>query len=264
MVTISNLSKKNTIPHQPTSERIGFENLPRHLAIIMDGNGRWAKERNLSRIEGHRAGAESVRVIVRSCRKIGIPVLTLYAFSKENWQRPSREVQALWRLLSRYLKSELREMMENSIRLNAIGDIQELPKAVYRLLVDTMEQTAANRDMILNLALSYSGRSEIVKAAQKLATTCVKGELKPSEIDEEIFSNNLYTADMPDPDLLIRTSGEQRISNFLLWQMAYTELYVSPIYWPDFREPELMEALDDYQRRERRFGKTGDQKGKEA
>ncbi len=264
MVTISNLSKKNTIPHQPTSERIGFENLPRHLAIIMDGNGRWAKERNLSRIEGHRAGAESVRVIVRSCRKIGIPVLTLYAFSKENWQRPSREVQALWRLLSRYLKSELREMMENSIRLNAIGDIQELPKAVYRLLVDTMEQTAANRDMILNLALSYSGRSEIVKAAQKLAATCVKGELKPSEIDEEIFSNNLYTADMPDPDLLIRTSGEQRISNFLLWQMAYTELYVSPIYWPDFREPELMEALDDYQRRERRFGKTGDQKGKEA
>ncbi len=264
MVTISNLSKKNTIPHQPTSERIGFENLPRHLAIIMDGNGRWAKERNLSRIEGHRAGAESVRVIVRSCRKIGIPVLTLYAFSKENWQRPSREVQALWRLLSRYLKSELREMMENSIRLNAIGDIQELPKAVYRLLVDTMEQTAANRDMILNLALSYSGRSEIVKAAQKLAATCVNGELKPSEIDEEIFSNNLYTADMPDPDLLIRTSGEQRISNFLLWQMAYTELYVSPIYWPDFREPELMEALDDYQRRERRFGKTGDQKGKEA
>jgi undecaprenyl diphosphate synthase len=264
MVTISNLSKKNTIPHQPASERIGFENLPRHLAIIMDGNGRWAKERNLSRIEGHRAGAESVRVIVRSCRKIGIPVLTLYAFSKENWQRPSREVQALWRLLSRYLKSELREMMENSIRLNAIGDIQELPKAVYRLLVDTMEQTAANRDMILNLALSYSGRSEIVKAAQKLAVTCVNGELKPSEIDEEIFSNNLYTTDMPDPDLLIRTSGEQRISNFLLWQMAYTELYVSPIYWPDFREPELMEALDDYQRRERRFGKTGDQKGKEA
>jgi undecaprenyl diphosphate synthase len=264
MVTISNLSKQNTFSHQPALERVTIENLPRHLAIIMDGNGRWAKERNLSRIEGHRAGAESVRVIVRSCRKIGIPVLTLYAFSKENWQRPSREVQALWRLLSKYLKSELEEMVENSIRLNALGDIQELPKAVHRLLVDTMKQTATNRDMILNLALSYSGRSEIVRAAQKLATACVAKELKPAEIDEAIFSTNLYTADMPDPDLLIRTSGEQRISNFLLWQMAYTELYVSPVYWPDFREPQLREALADYQRRERRFGKTGEQQGKEA
>ena len=224
MVTIPNLSKKNTISDQPASERVTRENLPRHLAIIMDGNGRWAKERNLSRIEGHRAGAESVRVIVRSCRKIGIPVLTLYAFSKENWQRPSREIQALWRLLSKYLKSELGEMMENSIRLNAIGDIQELPKSVHRLLVDTMEKTGANRDMILNLALSYSGRSEIVLAAQKLAVTCLAKELQPAEIDEVIFANHLYTADMPDPDLLIRTSGEQRISNFLLWQMAYTEL----------------------------------------
>ena len=264
MITTTDLSQKNTLPQQPASSKVAPENLPRHLAIIMDGNGRWAKERNLSRIEGHRAGAESVRVIVRSCRKIGIPVLTLYAFSKENWQRPSREVQALWRLLGRYLKSELGEMMENSIRLNAIGDIQELPKSVHRLLLDTMKQTAANRDMILNLALSYSGRSEIVRAAQKLAATCVKKQLKPSEIDEAVFSNNLYTADMPDPDLLIRTSGEQRISNFLLWQMAYTELYVSPVYWPDFREPELMEALVDYQRRERRFGKTGEQKAKET
>jgi undecaprenyl diphosphate synthase len=264
MVTIPNLSKKNTIPGQPASERVTRENLPRHLAIIMDGNGRWAKERNLSRIEGHRAGAESVRVIVRSCRKIGIPVLTLYAFSKENWQRPSREVQALWQLLSKYLKSELGEMLENSIRLNAIGDIQELPKSVHRLLVETMEKTGANRDMILNLALSYSGRSEIVRAAQKLAARCMAKELQPAEIDEVIFSHNLYTANMPDPDLLIRTSGEQRISNFLLWQMAYTELYVSPVYWPDFREPELMEALADYQRRERRFGKTGEQKEKEV
>jgi undecaprenyl diphosphate synthase len=264
MVTNPNLSKKNTFSHQPDLERVTLGNLPRHLAIIMDGNGRWARERNLSRIEGHRAGAESVRVIVRSCRKIGIPVLTLYAFSKENWQRPSREVQALWRLLSRYLKSELGEMMQNSIRLNALGDIEQLPRAVHRLLVDTMKQTATNRDMLLNLALSYSGRSEIVRAARKLAAACVEKELKPSEIDEEIFSTNLYTADMPDPDLLIRTSGEQRISNFLLWQMAYTELYVSPVYWPDFREPQLMEALADYRRRERRFGKTGEQKGKEA
>ena len=263
MVTIPNLSKENTIPDQPATERPSLERLPQHLAIIMDGNGRWARERNLSRIEGHRAGAKSVRVIVRACRRIGIPILTLYAFSKENWQRPSREVQALWRLLSRYLKSELEEMMEHSIRLNALGDIRELPKSVYRLLVDTMRQTEANREMLLNLALSYSGRSEIVRAAQELAAACVAKHLKPAEIDELLFSKHLHTADMPDPDLLIRTSGEQRISNFLLWQMAYTELYVSPVYWPDFREPQLLEALADYQRRERRFGKTGEQKEKE-
>ncbi len=155
-------------------------------------------------------------------------------------------------------------MMEHSIRLNAIGDIQELPKSVNRLLVDTMNKTSANSEMLLNLALSYSGRTEIVRTAQKLAAACVANQLKPEEIDEVIFSQNLYTSDMPDPDLLIRTSGEQRISNFLLWQMAYTELYVSPIYWPDFREAQLMEALADYQRRERRFGKTGEQQAKEV
>ncbi len=253
-----------TNPKQPATERLSSEKLPQHLAIIMDGNGRWAQERNLSRIDGHRAGAESVRTIVRACRRIGIPIVTLYAFSKENWQRPSREVQALWRLLRDYLKSELNEMMENGIRLNALGDIQELPKNVYRLLTDTMNKTAGNREMILNLALSYSGRSEILRAVQKLAAACVAKELEPAKIDEAILSNNLYTANMPDPDLLIRTSGEQRISNFLLWQMAYTELYVSPIYWPEFREPELIEALAAYQRRERRFGKTGEQKTKEV
>jgi undecaprenyl diphosphate synthase len=264
MVTVFDLPKENTIPGQPATERFNVQKLPHHLAIIMDGNGRWAQERNLNRIEGHRAGAESVRIIVRTCRKIGIPILTLYAFSKENWQRPGREVQALWRLLSRYLKSELDEMMEHSIRLNTIGDIQELPKSVNRLLVDTMNKTSANREMLLNLALSYSGRTEIVQTAQKLAAACVAKQLEPAEIDEVMFSQNLYTSDMPDPDLLIRTSGEQRISNFLLWQMAYTELYVSPIYWPDFREAQLMEALADYQRRERRFGKTGEQQAKEV
>jgi undecaprenyl diphosphate synthase len=264
MVTVPDLSKENTIPGQPATDRFNVEKLPRHLAIIMDGNGRWAQERNLSRIEGHRAGAESVRIIVRTCRKIGIPILTLYAFSKENWQRPGREVQALWRLLSRYLKSELDEMTKHSIRLNAIGDLQELPKSVNRLLVDTMNKTSANSEMLLNLALSYSGRTEIVRTAQKLAAACVANQLEPAEIDEVMFSQNLYTSDMPDPDLLIRTSGEQRISNFLLWQMAYTELYVSPIYWPDFREAQLMEALADYQRRERRFGKTGEQQAKEV
>jgi undecaprenyl diphosphate synthase len=253
-----------TNPKQPATERPGLQKLPQHLAIIMDGNGRWARERNLNRIEGHRAGAESVRKIVRACRKIGIPILTLYAFSKENWQRPGREVQALWRLLRNYLKSELNEMMENSIRLNAIGDIHELPKGVKRLLISTMNKTAGNHEMILNLALSYSGRNEIVRAAQKLAAACVAKELDPGDISEIVISDNLDTADMPDPDLLIRTSGEQRISNFLLWQMAYTELYVSPVYWPEFREPELMKALADYQQRERRFGKTGEQQAKEV
>ncbi|UCG11209.1 MAG: isoprenyl transferase [Deltaproteobacteria bacterium] len=230
----------------------------------MDGNGRWAQERNLSRIDGHRAGAESVRTIVRACRRIGIPVLTLYAFSKENWQRPSREVQALWRLLRDYLKSELGEMMENNIRLNALGDIDELPRNVNRLLRDVMSKTATNNEMILNLALSYSGRSEIIRATQRLAAACVAQQLSPVEINESTFSAYLYTGDMPDPDLLIRTSGERRISNFLLWQTAYTELYVSPVYWPDFREPQLMEALEDYQRRERRFGRTREQRAKEV
>jgi undecaprenyl diphosphate synthase len=258
-MVLPNLSKQDSLSGQPSAERTSFERLPQHLAIIMDGNGRWAKERNLSRIEGHRSGAESVRVIVRSCRKINIPILTLYAFSKENWQRPSGEVQALWRLLSRYLKSELEEMLENGIRLGAIGDIHELPRSVYRLLVDTMKKTETNREMLLNLALSYSGRSEIVRAAQKLAAECVAKRLEPEQIDESLFSKHLRTADLPDPDLLIRTSGEQRISNFLLWQTAYTELYVSPVYWPDFREPQLVEALVDYQKRERRFGKTGEQ-----
>jgi undecaprenyl diphosphate synthase len=233
--------------------------LPRHVAIIMDGNGRWAQERNLSRIEGHRAGAESVRAIVRYSRRLGIPVLTLYAFSRENWQRPKREVSALWRLLARYLKSELNEMLANGIRLNTLGEIDELPESVGRLLRETMERTMGNRDMVLNLALNYSGRNEIVRAARLVAATCAAGEVRPEEVDEAMFSRHLYTGDLPDPDLLIRTSGEERISNFLLWQIAYTELYVSPVYWPDFREPQLMEALTEYQRRERRFGKTSEQ-----
>jgi len=240
-------------------EKPTLTKLPRHVAIIMDGNGRWAQERNLGRIEGHRVGAESVRAIVRYCRRLGIPILTLYAFSKENWQRPRREVSALWRLLARYLESELDEMLANGIRLNTLGDIDELPQGVSRLLRKTMEKTAGNRDMVLNLALNYSGRSEIVRAARLLAAACAAGKIGPDDVDEATFSRHLYTGGMPDPDLLIRTSGEERISNFLLWQIAYTELYVSPVYWPDFREPQLMEALADYQRRERRFGKISEQ-----
>jgi undecaprenyl diphosphate synthase len=240
-------------------EKPALTKLPQHVAIIMDGNGRWAQERNLSRIEGHRVGAESVRAIVRYCRRLGIPILTLYAFSKENWQRPNREVSALWRLLARYLKSELDEMLANGIRLNTLGDIDALPSSVSRLLRETTERTAGNRDMLLNLALNYSGRDEIIRAARLLAAACSAGEMSPDDVDEAVFSRYLYTGDMPDPDLLIRTSGEERISNFLLWQIAYTEIYVSPVYWPDFREPQLMEALADYQRRERRFGKTSEQ-----
>ncbi len=240
-------------------EKAALTKLPRHVAIIMDGNGRWAQERNLNRIEGHRAGAESVRAIVRYCRQLGISILTLYAFSKENWQRPKREVSALWRLLARYLKSELDEMLANGIRLNTLGEIDELPQSVSRLLRETMARTAGNRDMVLNLALNYSGRSEIVRAARLLAAACAAGKISPDDVDETMFSRHLYTGDMPDPDLLIRTSGEERISNFLLWQIAYAELYLSPMYWPDFREPQLMEALADYQRRERRFGKISEQ-----
>ena len=264
MTSISKSPRVSTVHGQAFMESLSPEKLPRHLAIIMDGNGRWAQEKKLSRIEGHRAGAESVRAIVRACRRLGIPILTLYAFSKENWQRPGREIQALWRLLTSYLKSELNEMLENGIRLNALGDVDELPRAVNRLLRDTMKRTASNREMTLNLALSYSGRSEIVRAARQLAANCVANTLSPTEIDEIVFSKYLFTAEMPDPDLLIRTSGERRISNFLLWQTAYTELYVSNVYWPDFREPELMMALADFQRRERRFGKTREQKEKEV
>ncbi|HVO83777.1 MAG TPA: isoprenyl transferase [Syntrophobacteria bacterium] len=238
--------------------------LPRHLAIIMDGNGRWAQERNLGRIEGHRAGAESVRTIVRCCRRIGIPILTLYAFSKENWQRPKREVNALWRLLARYLKAELDEMLGNGIRLNTLGDIDELPPSVGGLLRETMAKTSGNRGMILNLALNYSGRSEIVRAVRHIAEACAAGRMRPEDVEEASFARYLFTGGMADPDLLIRTSGEERISNFLLWQIAYTELYVSPVYWPDFREPQLMEALADYRRRERRFGKISEQLAKEA
>lgn len=246
-------------PGQFQMDRPTLEKIPHHVAIIMDGNGRWARERNLSRIDGHRAGAESVREIVRACRKIGIRILTLYAFSKENWQRPRHEVRALWQLLSNYLKAELSEMLENRISLNALGDIDELPRNVRGLLIETMRKTAADGEMILNLALSYSGRSEIVTAARRLAAECEAGRLSPDEIDESIFASRLHTAGMPDPDLLIRTSGEQRISNFLLWQLAYTELYISSLCWPDFREPQLVEALLEYQRRERRFGRTSEQ-----
>jgi undecaprenyl diphosphate synthase len=225
----------------------------------MDGNGRWAKKRSLNRIRGHREGAESVRDIVRACREIGIEVLTLYAFSTENWRRPKQEISALMKLLKDFLTSELSEMMENAIRLNAIGQIGRFPEDVLKVLQEVMDTTQENSGMLLNLALSYGGRDEIVTAAGRIAAEAREGHLEPKEITEEVFSNYLYTQGMPDPDLLIRTSGEMRISNFLLWQIAYAEIYVTKTLWPDFRREELFRILHDYENRERRFGTTGDQ-----
>jgi undecaprenyl diphosphate synthase len=233
--------------------------LPRHVAIIMDGNGRWAKRRGFPRIMGHRQGVKAVRSTVRLCRELNIPVLTLYAFSQENWGRPKAEVSALMDLLYDYLKNELDEMLGNQIALRAIGQIERLPERVRTCLLDTIERTSSNTAMILNLALSYGGRSEIVGAVRRLAHKCLSGILNPEDIDEVMFASNLDTAGLPDPDLLIRTSGENRISNFLLFQTAYSEFYITPALWPDFDKEELLKALFEYQNRERRFGLTNEQ-----
>jgi undecaprenyl diphosphate synthase len=235
------------------------ESLPRHIAIIMDGNGRWARQHALGRIAGHREGAESVRVVVRECRRIGIRYLTLYAFSMENWSRPKREVEALQALLEQYLKKEVPEMLKNGIRLLAIGDTSRLKASVRNALAEAMENTACSGGMTLVLALSYGGRDEIAEAARRMAGDVKRGDLRPADITKERFASYLDTADIPDPDLLIRTSGEYRLSNFLLWQMAYTEFHFTDVLWPDFREDQLRKAIEDYRRRERRFGRTSDQ-----
>lgn len=238
---------------------IDKNNVPRHVAIIMDGNGRWAKKRALNRIRGHEEGVRSVKDIVTISREIGISYLTLYVFSEENWGRPRREIQVLMRLLKRYLKQELNEMLENGIRLNTIGFTEKLPDDVKKILQDVMQKTSLNNDMVLTLALSYGGRQEITNAVQRIAKRVEVGDLKAEEITEDIIKGFLHTGDIPDPDLLIRTSGEFRISNFLLWQIAYTEIYITPTLWPDFRKSEYLDAILEYQRRERRFGLTGDQ-----
>ena len=233
--------------------------LPRHVAIIMDGNGRWAERRGQPRLFGHRAGAESVREIVEAARELGIEVLTLYAFSSENWSRPEQEVSGLMAILKKYLVSELERMVENGIRLRCLGDIDRLPYGVRGIMDKTMDMTASNRDFTLNLALSYGARDEIVGAARLLAADCLAGKLAPAAIDHGHFSEKLYTAGQPDPDLLIRTGGEERVSNFLLWQISYSEIFFSPVMWPEFRRPQFLQAIADYQDRERRFGKTGAQ-----
>jgi len=234
--------------------RIDFRRLPAHVAVIMDGNGRWAKRRNLPRVEGHRAGSKSVRSVVEASARLGIKVLSLYAFSKENWKRPKSEVSLLWKLLEDYLKKEDRVLVKNRIRLRVIGQKEGIPAPVRREIDRVEALTAANDRMTACLALNYSGRAEIVDGVRRLLAD---PGADPAALDEDAFARNLYTAGLPDPDLLIRTSGELRVSNFLLWQIAYAEIWVTPELWPDFRARHLLEALIDYQKRERRFGAVG-------
>jgi undecaprenyl diphosphate synthase len=232
--------------------------LPHHVAIVMDGNGRWARRRGLGRHEGHRRGKDSVRAVVEAARELGIPYLTLFAFSSENWQRPAGEVDFLMRLFHRYLVTETKRLMKRDIRVIALGDTERLPPRVRQALAETVEATRGNRAMTVALALSYGGRQDAVSAARKLARAAAAGELRPEDIDETAFQRALTTAELPDPDLLIRTSGELRISNFFLFQLAYTELYFTDTLWPDFREREFLGALAAYQMRERRFGAVAD------
>jgi undecaprenyl diphosphate synthase len=229
--------------------------LPAHIAIIMDGNGRWAKQRNYPRIMGHKAGIDPVRTVVETCAQLGLEALTLYAFSVENWKRPRHEIEGLWRLLRFYLRRELPNLMRNDIQLVAIGRIESLPAPVQAELQMVMDRTAQNRGMRLNLAINYGGRTELVDAVNAMLDNArLEGNLDALEITEEGIAEHLYTSGLKDPDLLIRTSGEMRISNFLLWQIAYAELYVTETLWPDFNRTELLEAISDYQNRERRFG----------
>ena len=237
-------------------QNIDPKKVPEHVAIIMDGNGRWAKKRGISRVRGHQKGADAVREIVRTSREIGIRWLTLYAFSEENWKRPNHEIKSLMRLLSRFLKGEQGEMQENGIRLQTIGRTHKLPDNTRETLLETIEKTASNKDMVLTLALSYGGRQEIIDAIRDIAMGIERGSVSAKEITEQLISSSLYTAGMPDPDLLIRTSGEYRVSNFLLWQIAYTEIYITPTLWPDMGKNEFLAAIQDFQNRERRFGAT--------
>lgn len=228
--------------------------VPQHVAIIMDGNGRWAQQRGLPRIKGHQAGAESVRAALRACKKFGVRYLTLYAFSVENWVRPQAEIRGLMQLLHRFLTKEENELHENRIRLRVIGRMEDLPASVRKELLRVINATEKYEDGNLTLALSYGGRAEIADAVRAIARRVQQGELKPEEIDEKTVAAHLYAPDLPDPDLMIRTSGEMRISNFLLWQLSYAELYVTQVLWPDFREDEFGKAIEEYARRHRRFG----------
>ena len=240
-------------------EKIDMQRLPEHIAVIMDGNGRWATARHLPRSAGHKAGAEALRRATELCREMGIPVLSVYAFSTENWQRPAEEVSFLMRLFVEYLHNEVELMNRQDIRLGFLGDPDGLPEPVRRTLEEARAATADNKSMVLNLAVNYGSRHELLRAARKLAAKTAAGEIAPEDIDMEMIGNQLDTAGLPDPDLLIRPSGELRISNFLLWQAAYAEFYFTDKLWPDFGKRDMLEAIIDYQSRSRRFGKTGEQ-----
>ncbi|MGE5488503.1 MAG: isoprenyl transferase [bacterium] len=242
-------------PDRALAESLDPERLPRHIAVIMDGNGRWAGRRNLPRAAGHKAGVEPVRITVETCARLGVQALTLYAFSVENWKRPRVEVDTLWRLLQIYIRKELPNLMQNGIRVRAIGRIEALPEPARKELLAAVEATRGNKGLLVNLAINYGGRTEIIDAANAaLAQAQARGANGGVRLTEADIERHLYTAGLPDPDLLIRTSGEMRISNFLLWQVAYSELYVTDTLWPDFRRSDLLQALVDYQRRDRRFG----------
>jgi len=251
MVDLSQLARPGS-PEELAARRLDFEALPRHVAIIMDGNGRWAQRRDRQRVEGHRAGADAVRDIVEASAQLELETLSLYAFSTENWQRPRYEIWTLMNLLKEYLRQEVETLRRNGVRLNILGRWRELDSSVVSAIEKALERTADCEGMVLNVALNYSGRCEIVDACRRLVTDWAAG--KQAEIDEETIGRYLYTAGSRDPDLLIRTSGEMRVSNFLLWQIAYTELWITETLWPDFRRPELFEAIRSYQSRERRFG----------
>jgi undecaprenyl diphosphate synthase len=233
--------------------------LPRHVAIIMDGNGRWAKKKAQNRVFGHEEGANAVRDVVRCARKVGVSYLSLYVFSKENWKRPKMEISALWRLLKAMLRSELPELIENEVRLRHIGDREGIPRDILEEMDRVQERTAEFDKLVLSLCVNYGGRQEIAYAARMFAADVEAGRYRPEDCTPELLSRYLYAPEIPNPDLLIRTSGEYRISNFLLWQLAYSEIYITSTLWPDFREQELVEAIRDYQKRERRFGRTSDQ-----
>ncbi len=247
-----------TDPDWELARALDPSRLPRHVAVIMDGNGRWARRRNLPRAAGHKAGVESVRITVETCARLGIGILTLYAFSTENWKRPRAEVDTLWRLLRIYIRKELPALMENGVRVCAIGRIEALPDAARRELESAIQATSRNRRLLVNLAINYSGRAELADAVNRVIEAARSaGKLGSLRIDEQTIAANLYTAGLPDPDLLIRTSGELRVSNFLLWQIAYSELYVTETLWPDFRRTDFLEALRAFQLRDRRFGGLG-------
>jgi undecaprenyl diphosphate synthase len=241
--------------------QINLDNIPQHVAIIMDGNGRWAKSQGKNRVWGHREGVKTVREITETAAELGVKYMTLYTFSTENWNRPAFEVNALMTLLIDTVRSEIATLQRNNIRLKAIGDIEKLPSSTYKALLEGIEQTQNNTKMTLVLALNYSAKWEILRGVQRLAEKATKGLIKPSEIDEKVFELELSTAGMPDPELMIRTSGETRVSNFLLWQLAYAEFYFTTTYWPDFRKDDFYKAILSYQDRERRFGMTGEQMG---